>query len=286
MATLASATLDLARILPITVVDSVATSDGAAGKTTLVDGSFAYSSSDSTPPDDYYNGGTIFFKSCTNTGLNGTTAIVTDYVRTGGTFTFAAAAAQTKSGDTYSVINRDFPRVKLRQCINQALAEIGGEDAQNTALTTVADQMTYDLPAGVYNVIKVEVAASTTSPYGYVEHHHWAEVNDDIAFIEGHQPTNTGYIIRLTYRVPWAELTADSSAVADLINPNWLTWKAAVYALRWRVGILGEQDPYLRTHLTEAIAKDSENDRRYRPHLQLANRSPQHSLWSTKASTV
>ena len=73
--------------------------------------------------------------------------------------------------------------------MNSVLGEIDGEDLQNATLTTVADQMTYDLPSGVYNVHRVEVARNTSSPYDYriIDRGKWREINDDIAMAEGYQ---------------------------------------------------------------------------------------------------
>ena len=69
MATLASATLDLARLIG-EVVDSTATDDGAAGKTSLIDTNFPKrDSAGDLPANDYYNYGTIWFLDCTSTGI-------------------------------------------------------------------------------------------------------------------------------------------------------------------------------------------------------------------------
>ena len=70
MATLFSATLDLAEILG-NVIRSTATGGTTA---TLIDTGFPRN----PPPDDAYNYGTLFLISCTQTALNSTTAVVTD----------------------------------------------------------------------------------------------------------------------------------------------------------------------------------------------------------------
>ena len=37
-----------------------------------------------------------------------------------------------ESGDSYAVTDRTYPRYILRQSINMALGDLGGEDLQNT----------------------------------------------------------------------------------------------------------------------------------------------------------
>lgn len=278
--TLFSATRAIAKFIPgNVVVDGAATSDGAAGKTTLVDNAAWFVSPTTLPADDYFNGGTIWFiDQVTGSANDGYTAIITDYSSSTGTYTFAAINAQTKTGDTYSASNRMYPRFILRQAVNYALADIGGEDLYNTATTTVADQMNYDLPSGVYNILRVEQATSTSSPYGYVPLNHWREINDDIFFEDGYQPSSTGYILRLTYRIPFAELTADTSALPDLADMNWVKWCGVAYCLRWKLG-LTDGDERVQSFLEEALLNAEKMARQHRPKMRQIPRGHEHAKW-------
>lgn len=280
MGTLASATLDIARLIN-NVVEGTAT---GGSTTTLIDTGFPYRPNLSAPPDDFYNQGTIWFLS--GTSIIGTTAIITDWAQSTTTFTFATLAA-TASGARYAVCDRTYPRYVLRQAVNSVLAEIGGEDAENTSLTTVADQMTYDLPNGVYNVIRVEIATSLSAPYGYVEipTNKWREMNDDIVFEDFYQPTATGYTIRLTYRVPLSELTSDTGAIPDLYNSDWLRWAGAAYCIGWRIGQLRTDDPLLVQELQRAEAKAAQMAARHAPGLRRIERSPATSVWDVSGIT-
>ena len=280
--TLASATRAVAKLLPHPhiYVEGAATGSGAVGKTTLVDSAAWFVSPTTLPPDDYFNGGTIWFiDAVTGTSNDGDTAIITDYTSSTGTYTFAAIDAQTLTGDTYAACPRFYPRFILRQAVNHALSEVGGEDLQNTSLTSVANQMTYDLPAGVYNVQRVEVATSTATPYDYITLNHWREINDDISFDEHHQLTTAGFTIRLTYRVPFADLTTDAGALPDLVDMNWIKWAGAAYCLRWRYSV--ETDEEIRNRLVEALTNAEKMADRFRPKMQQMQRDWPHSAWDT-----
>ena len=276
--TLASAARKIAREIPgCIVVDGTATHAGST--TTLRDTTAWYVSPTSLPPDDYYNGGTLWFLSCTNTTLNGDTSLVTDFVSSTGVYTFGTITASTASGDTYSASNREYPRFILRQAVNYALREAGGEDLQDTSLTSVTDQMTYDLPTGVFNVLRVEIATSTSSPYGYKPLNHWREINDDIAFDEGFQLKSAGYTIRLTYRIPFTELTADSSALPDLVDMNWVIWAGVAYCLRWKMGLTDGDNASARMFLKESLENAEKMKRIYKPKVQQMERDWPASPW-------
>ena len=289
--TLATATLAIAKLLPgpHILVESVATATGTTA--TLKDTVNWFVGPGTLPPDDYFNGGTIWFKDMTTALSEGLTSIITDYA-TAGTFTFAPVLTLTTVAlDTYAACPRYYPRFILRQAVNYALAEVGGEDAQDVSLTTVDDQMIYDLPSGVYNVKRVEVATASSTPYGYRILNHWREINDDIVFDEGYQLNSTDYIIRLTYRVPFTELTTDNGAtpgtqdatclIPDLADMNWIKWAGAAYCLRWKLGMTGRDEPTVREMLQEAITRAEMQAARYRPKMQQMYPDVKHSPWAT-----
>lgn len=283
MATLASATLDIARLIT-RVVEGTATGGSV---TTMVDAAFPWRPDRTNAPgDDFYNTGTIWFLSGT---LDGKSAVVTDWARSTaqGTATFATQSA-TASGANYAICDNTYPRYVLRQAVNEALSVIGGEDLENTATTTVANQMTYDLPAGVYNVIRLEIATATSSPYNYVEipGDQWREINDDIAFEDFKQPTTTGHIIRLTYRVPLTVLSSDTSAVPDLYDANWVKWAGAAYCYRWRYQQVGQDKPELAQFLTEAIDKADKMAARYMPKLRRKHRTWEHGSFDISGAVA
>lgn len=270
MATLFSATLDLAKILG-NVIESV--TSGAGTTTTLVDTNFPRTA----PPDDAYNYGTLWFI----TGdLAGKTAVVTDWTQSSKTFTFATQTAAPGASKRYAFLDKDYPRDVLRQAVNMALQTIGGVPDIYTLSTfvTVANQEDYTLPAGVYNVKKVEIATSTTTPYYYAPHYHWREIDGVIKFDTNTAPTSAGYLIRLTYVVQPSELDDDADTISDYIHPDLLKWTAAVHALMWKQPAMGEQVAHITQKLQYAV--QMERMMRARHPLPTIPKSPHLSRWA------
>ena len=249
MATLFSATLDLAKILG-SVMES--TSSAAGSTTTLVDTAMPRN----PPPDDAFNYGTLWFISG---ALAGKTAIVTDWVNTTKTFTFATQTAASGSGSRYAFLDRDYPRDVLRQAVNTALQTIGRvlDVYTNATFVTVANQEDYTLPTDVYNVRQVELATSASAPYYYQKHYHWSEIDGVIRFKSGYAPTHAGDLIRLTYAIQPDELDDDATEISDYIHPDLLKWTAAVNALMWKQPAMGEQV----AHITQKLQMATQMER-------------------------
>ena len=270
MATLFSATLDLAKILG-NVIEGV--TSGAGTTTTLVDTNFPRTA----PPDDAYNYGTLWFI----TGdLAGKTAVVTDWTQSSKTFTFATQTAAPGASKRYAFLDKDYPRDVLRQAVNMALQTIGGVPDIYTLSTfvTVANQEDYTLPAGVYNVKKVEIATSTTTPYYYAPHYHWREIDGLIKFDTNTAPTSAGYLIRLTYVVQPGELDDDTDTISDYIHPDRLKWTAAVNALLWKLPTMGEQSQAVTQKLQMATQMERMMATQHK--LPTIPKSPHLSRWS------
>lgn len=201
------------------VFEGTATGGGA---TTLID------TAQVSTVDDFYNGGTMCFLS--GTGLTGTTRTITDYADTTRTFTFATGTA-VAAGVRYAAIRPSLNRGAIVAAINAALAEMGSVTQINDTLAVVADTEQYSLPAGVSNVARVMVATSTAAPYGWETNYYWHESGGALIFEPGAEPTEAGYLIRLYYNAPHAEVTADADVISETIRPVRLEWTAAAHAL-------------------------------------------------------
>lgn len=281
--TLFQATLDLARICA-DVYEGASTSGSA---TTLVDTNMRIIGVSSAganiyPPDDFFNGGTLWFRSgdagASSGGRINTTEIITDFTSSSQRFTFATGTA-VGAGVIWSAAPREYPRDALRLAINQALRSIGPEDQTDETLTTTADTGAYALPSGVYGVRQVEIATYTSAPYGYVPVPQTYTRGGYLYFEEGWYPTITGYKIRLTYNIVNVDISTDSSTISDEINRNWLQWKAAEMLYIPRIGDNGSRDKENKYALAAKEAKAMAS--RYRPLLRQIPRAHEHSAWAT-----
>jgi len=252
MTTLFDATLALARLLG-NVRDSTTTGAGTA--TTVVD-------STRTEADDFWNGGTLWVTSGTQSGKS---RKITDWAFTGTTFTIPTTSTAVGSSATYSVITADWPQDKLNSFINAALRDIGDVPAEDATLTTVGGQEQYTLPTGVSDVRMVEVAQSEDTPYSYQPIWNWRELpTGELQFDTGREPGDTGFYIRLTYMDAHAVMTADTSTVSTYVHLDRLTWAAAVHAWRWRMQVAKTDEPMYQLFYQEAVAQ-AEKYKRIRP---------------------
>jgi hypothetical protein len=223
MTTLAQATYELAKIVG-NLVGSTTTAAGSA--TTIVD-------STRTEPADYWNNGTLW---CT-VGTTFLSRKITDWALSGTTFTIPTTTNALGSGKAYYVINGDWPRNKLVEWINQALAAMGDFYSFDETTATVADQRRYTLPSGVGHVQQVEMSTNTTEPLDYWAMHYWREHSGQLYFDAGKQPAEDDYLLRLWYKAPHAELTADSDTLNSDAHIERVKWEAAVFAWQWRIGL-------------------------------------------------
>ena len=181
--------------------------------------------------EDFFDNGTLFIKSGNNVDK---ALVISAWNGATKTFTFPTALA-CAAADIYAAIPKDFPKGVMVESINQVLAKLGELPKTDVTLPTVANQEEYALPTGVDDVKRVEIAHSLVTPYLYVPHQNWKEREGKLVFDTYYEPAATGYKIRLSYNADHAEVNADSDLISDLVHPQLLTWRAAVYALRWRM---------------------------------------------------
>jgi hypothetical protein len=202
------------------------TTTGSGTTTTLIDtaGLAGY-------PDDQFNGGIVWFTSGAQTGKS---RAITDFVTSTGTLTFAAVPAGIASGVTYECCDSNYVTFQdLRQAINLAIQESGKVlDDPDESLTTVDGQWIYDLPAGGFDIEKVEIVTdpgeATESVYPST---HWEERQGQLLFDQGYQP-DVDRTIRLYYRIFPSSLVADSDTLHEQIDDESIVYLAARHAMR------------------------------------------------------
>lgn len=229
MATIAQILLKMARLLrPV----YYGTTTGAGTTTTTADTA-------RTESADYFNGGVIFFLSG---ALVDKTAIVTDFIS--GTITHAAQSQAPGSGIDYAVIDKKYPRGLMVDAINSALAELGPLVATNQALVTIADTESYTLPAGVSNVLRVEVATDDAAPYNWeAPYRYWKEKDGSLYFADNRLPATAAMPIRLHYLCAHDRVSADSDTTNPDVDADLLATLAALHAARNKAMLAGSSDP-------------------------------------------
>ena len=224
MTTLAELTRRTSRLVNRHVSGAATSSSGNA--TTLIDitGLAGY-------PDDHFNSGTIWLLSGANAGKS---RIISDFADSSDTLTFPTVGTNIASGVQWEACDANFVTYSdLRQAVNLALQESGKVmEVPDETLVTVADQWTYDLPAGVADAIRVYVVTdlglSTEEEYLST---HWRERQGQLIFDKGYEP-DEDKTLRIYYRVLHYEMTADTDELDSQVDDESLIYLAARQALR------------------------------------------------------
>jgi len=189
-------------------------------------------------PNDYFNGGIMFFESGANDGIS---RKITDFNNTTFTFTFSAVSTAIAAGVNYTVSQGLYSRQELVNAVNMALAHIGPYLHIDDTTETVADTEEYDLPAGVHHVKRVQESTNADEPYEWKDPiNGWKEVNGVLILKEASETDDL--LLRIYYEVPHTEVNLDADTIADIINPSRLIHTAAYFALKVRSEYGGEQD--------------------------------------------
>lgn len=234
MTTLATLTLRLARIVT-DVVDGTATGGNA---TTIAD------TANLVQANDYWNRGTVWILSGNNQGKVG---IVTDFVNSTGTLTFATMTTLNAAGNRFAVARGVYPYNVLVSKIMAALDETyvisdGSPVLPTAPITGDGTELEFTLPAGVSRVSKVILEDGSDETLTYTSTH-WREEGGVLKFDPGYPPLDD-YIIHPYYRTSHTELVNATDTLSDQINAEWLVWKAAEYVLYWGVQNYGEAKEY------------------------------------------
>lgn len=179
---------------------------------------------------------------------------VTAYAQGESEYSFATQSGSPGAAARYGVGSPEFDRQQLITAINTTLVEIGDVKQVNIATTTVKDQVEYTLPTDVYNVIRLEIATRTSSPYDYQEFHNFEEWQDTLIIPDHNAPTSSGSIMRLKYNAPHAEVTTDAGIIANVIPRELLKYGAAFHLLQAHSKDLPNR-PDLLTIFQSVIAK-------------------------------
>lgn len=215
-----------------------------AGKTTAAGSALYLTDTTRYEVDDYFNHGTVFFRSGDNQGA---TRRITDYTQASGKVEFEAADYSVDEDVYYTLTN--VHRESLVQAINQALLSMGQYDTVDESLEIVDNTTVYTLPSGVKNVKRVEVATESSDPQRYYRLLKWMETDGNL--ILPHEIYLTaGRTIRLYYPDYHSEVNDDTDTIRDEYNRERLTWTAMAMFMMNRMQYAGnadERETYLLT---------------------------------------
>lgn len=125
-------------------------------------------------------------------------------------------------------IPKNANREDVVDAINLALLDMGLVTKVDETLTVVSNQTEYTLPAGVFNVVRVQVASSSSADYDYQTQYNWREI-DGTLYIPDAMKLNSGNKIRIYYNAPHDEVSSDTDIISDAIPLALLTTMAAYY---------------------------------------------------------
>lgn len=225
-------------------------------------------------PDDLFTNGTIWVLTGNNANKS---RKITDWDVTTHTFTFPTMTLLCAAGNIYKCASFEFPLEDIWAAINFAMQDIYRVPLlySNAAFVTEADKEEYSLPAGIFDIRRVEIATSEDAPYNYQVNYHWRELNGDLMFDTGFVPTTDDLLIRLTYISKPATLDADTDTIDDGIHIERLKWEAAVQCLLWKKE--RTENPKWTEALNYALAMQNTMQQRYS--VPDYPRDPHHSGW-------
>lgn len=186
-----------------------------------------------TQPNEYYDKGTLWIRSGTHASK-----VVKIKGHASNKLTFADLTDAVAVGVRYAVATSLFPFEQVMAAIQTALDEthvIGEDDS------LVGDGVTleFNLPAGVYDIVRVEFERPSVAGYRPVSTH-WREKAGKIRWDFGYAP-NDDDVIHIFYRTPHDELTDYTSEISTEINRDWLVLTAAKELLFWGLGMYAQK---------------------------------------------
>jgi len=173
------------------------------------------------------------------------------------------------AGMEYAVLPQEFPMDIIRHSVQSSLNELGDIVSSDITLTTDPDDEAYELPDGVYNVLRVEIATNDADPYGYAPNYFWKELSGWLYFIPEKKPGTDGFKMRIWYKAPHAEVFDYSDVVSPSVDRGWLAWAGVVHVLRNSLGIKGKDKAISIDLLNQALQKENEYRQRQRKNNML-----------------
>lgn len=164
--------------------------------------------------------------------------------------TAAPTSANTTAGvagPRYAVA-RHYPFEQVVAKIESALDEtyVTGEDS---SLTGDGEALEFILPAGVYDILRVEIEREN---YPQFKSNHWHEHHGSLRFDYGHAPFEDD-VLHIFYKTPHAALSTYSDEISTEINREWLVLTAARELLFWGASMYGIKNHMIEDRLNKVL---------------------------------
>lgn len=155
------------------------------------------------------------------------------------------------AADTFAISPMHYHR--LLQAFNAAVNTGTAVLTDTTILGLASDVLSYSLPAGVSNVVRVAVEDLGINRY-------WHEYGDVLVFSRGHGPAENK-TVTLYYRGR-VQLNWATDQITTSISPDWMKWAGVAQYWRTELEVSHKDNPVAvdmmneaRTQLAQAVSK-------------------------------
>lgn len=178
----------------------------------------------------------------------------------------AALGGAPSANDLFTIADQKFPLHLLRQAINTILLDYPIEKVDTSLTIDIQNYDEINLPAGVSNLLTVEIASNDASPYGWVKNQTWRETGHGLDIYDGLYQSDDGKKIRLIYEGKHG-VVDDTQAINPLVDSQYLTYAAEAWIWRNYVLKFKKDDPLAMDMLNEAKFLEAANKAKARsPH--------------------
>lgn len=261
MTTLFATMVNLMRLLP-GKLEGVATAGGA---TSLTYGS------NTVEADDWFNKGLV----CNIT--KSASAAITDFAQTNGVITVATQNPVWAASDKFVAVGPAYNKSEILSAINSALKEFRVNKV-DVSLTTATNTESYTLPAGVTDVLRVEIATSSSAPYVYAAYPYGYHAIGGTLYIEGKLP-DTGMKLRLIHAALHDDVYLDADVINDDIDPVALAQTAFYYLLQTRVQQIENSNSFSELEKMLQTARNTADRMNLKRPVKLVKRQGHMSGW-------
>lgn len=187
--------------------------------------------------NQYWDRGTLWVRSGANSGK-----VIAVTGHAGNKLSFASLGATSIApNDLYSVIRSAYPWNQIVNSITQALDDTH-VTAEDSSLIGDGTTLEFTLPAGVYNIKRVEFKRTNVTER--LISTHWKEQSGKIRWDYGYPP-RSGDEIHVIYRDQHPILSTFATEINTEISEDWLRLKAAEYLLIWGASQYGKNPEYM-----------------------------------------